>query len=148
MKYALFFLIIASALFACNATKHSSELSDMNNPLNNAVWQLIEVDNQPITTTYERKPYLQFSDSSRVAGFLGCNIMGGKYNLSAPSNISFENTWSTKMACEALDLENKFGVALEQVRHYKINSDTLFLQNDQLITVATFLSRADIDQVK
>ncbi|MEO9210915.1 MAG: META domain-containing protein [Ginsengibacter sp.] len=148
MKYALIFILTAFTFIACNPTKHSAELIGMNSQLNNSVWQLIQLNNAPITTTYEKKPYLEFLDSNKVSGFLGCNIMGGNYGLSKSSGIYFADTWSTKMSCEALDLETLFSSALSKVTNYKISHDTLFLQDKEKIPLATFLSRADLEQVK
>lgn len=148
MKHIFLFIAAGLFLFACNPTRHSNQLIEMNSPLTNSVWQLMEINNQPVVTNYPKKPYLVFSDSSKVNGFLGCNLTGGVYTLGDNSALTFGNMWATKMACEALDVEDKFSQALQQVAYFEINNDTLVMQNKSRTPVAVFLSRADLDQVQ
>lgn len=148
MKKILLIFTAGLFLWACNPSKNSTEVIEMNSPLTNSVWQLIEINQQPVTTSFIKKPYLLFSDSSKVHGFLGCNLTGGVYTEGANSGLSFGNMWSTKMACEAMDLEDKFSKVLTQVAYYTISNDTLMMQDKNKMPIAVFLSRADLDQVQ
>ena len=73
---------------------------------------------------------LQFSDSSRVNGFSGCNRYFGSSSKSN-GNLSFGSLGSTKKLCrnsQSNQVESAYLNGLRQVRSYRLNGNQLILQ--------------------
>lgn len=100
-------------------------------------WNLIEIENQKISTKGQL-PYLQLDkESLGYAGFAGCNRIFGKYEKNGNS-IKFGNGGMTRMACldaERRNIESKMTSALGRVNRYEIKNGvlTLFLGRNALL---------------
>lgn len=77
---------------------------------------------QPVTLRLE-------SESSRAAGFAGCNRYSAGYVLAADS-LAFQPAISTKMACaDGMEIENTFLMVLPAVTTYEATDSTLALKS-------------------
>jgi heat shock protein HslJ len=68
------------------------------------------------------------SDSTRVAGFAGCNQYGGSYTVAGDS-IKFGALMSTKMACPGwpMQLETSYLAALSDATTFSVSDSVLVL---------------------
>lgn len=92
-------------------------------------WRLVELDGTPAGLgAGARAATLQLTaDDTRATGFAGCNQFGGGYT-SAVGDLRFTPLVATRMACDAgMELEQRYTAALETVRAYRLDSDTLSL---------------------
>lgn len=82
-------------------------------------------------------PFLVFNiDSSRYAGYTGCNRITGKMHMAEPGFIRFEEGAITMMACPGQHKEQDFLKALQQTIQYTLKQDDLELGNPgQLLMV-------------
>lgn len=111
-------------------------LTKVINNLSGLQWELLELEGTRISLNNElyRTPRLHFlSDENRIEGNGGCNRFNGRYMIMSDNRISISEIASTKMACEQMDIENKFFGALERADYYTLNHDTLsFNQSDRI----------------
>lgn len=105
-------------------------------------WELIELGGTKIDNNSEtlRTPELHFiSEENRISGNAGCNQYSGMYEIKSENGISFVEIASTKMACNQMEIENKFFNALERADNYTLNHDTLSLKQSEQVNLARFL---------
>lgn len=143
------FLIIALAVTAtaCN-NKNGSEQADstavqtaqiMDTDLFGTRWKLIELNGEAIKvdTTFKKEPVLVFEkDTEKLSGNGGCNSFMGSYKLKESNGIELTLGGATMMACPNLELETRFHDALKQTKSYRIEGNTLLLDNDAKTAVA------------
>jgi heat shock protein HslJ len=73
---------------------------------------------------------------NKVAGTASCNQYGGNISISN-SEITFSNTYATKMACPNMSIEDEFLTAIsEQTMQFTLENSILTLKNGA--TVLTF----------
>lgn len=92
-------------------------------------WQIVSVGSESIVfdTAMPQRPQLRFmSDSNRVMGFGGCNMLNGTYRQSADS-IWFGTLATTRRGCPSMKVESQILAALDQVRIAKRKEDKLLL---------------------
>jgi uncharacterized lipoprotein YbaY/heat shock protein HslJ len=93
-------------------------------------WVLVRIVDQAVTPAPDgRVPYLQFdAASARVSGDGGCNRLAGSYKQAGPA-LTIGPVARTMMACigPAMDTENRFAGALQQVKTWSIAGSTLTL---------------------
>ena len=92
-------------------------------------WSLVELDGQPPPTgAGGRRATLRFDvDSTRVAGFAGCNRVAATFTAVSDS-IRFGPAMMTKMACnEGMDLEGRVAGVLSNTNRYQLASNELTL---------------------
>ena len=106
------------------------EKSDVNTTLDNTYWKLVELEGDPVQLQEaQREPYLILRANNRsVGGFAGCNNLTGTYDVKGDS-LSFGKLASTLMACPHMDAETAFTRALERVRTYLIQGESLDLRD-------------------
>jgi heat shock protein HslJ len=112
--------------------------------LENTHWQLTSISQQDgiVSMAIDENIYFQI-DENRVDGNGGCNAFGGDAQIDA-NNISFNNLFSTLMAClddEVNQREREFLDALEKTVSYTINRQSLTLLDDKGNLVATFTAK-------
>lgn len=110
--------------------------------LNALQWKLMDLGDVSISFENEalRTPFLHFlTDNNRLSGNGGCNRFNGRYEIKSGNQISFLEITSTKMACELMEIENKFFNVLERADNYTLNHDTLSIYSDDQINLARFL---------
>jgi heat shock protein HslJ len=73
-----------------------------------------------------------------VAGFAGCNQMGGRYTMDG-NTLRFIQIYTTRMACaDGMDLEQQYLAALDGTREFRLEGNRL-----RLIGVAGVLAEFD-----
>lgn len=114
--------------------------------LENTYWKLLRLGDTEVTVAQDqREPHmiLQAPDdgTKRVAGFAGCNNMGGGYTLDGQS-ISFTQMVSTLRACpQGMDTEHAFHQMLVAARRWAIRGEQLDLFDADGQRIAVFESR-------
>jgi heat shock protein HslJ len=138
LAFALLGPILAAGTFACSrpATDPDSAapaVSPSTPEITGAEWRLVELDGKRAAAGMGgRAATLKLSaGDNRVTGFLGCNGMGGSYEL-AGDRLRFGELSSTLMACpEGLQLERQYSAALEATRNYRVTDGALELLGDR-----------------
>ncbi|MEO9257507.1 MAG: copper resistance protein NlpE N-terminal domain-containing protein [Crocinitomicaceae bacterium] len=80
------------------------------------IWALESIDGKPIDKAALKMgvPTMEIDlVKNHVSGFAGCNQYGGDIKL-GQSVITFSSVYSTKMACDNLDVENQFLQAISE----------------------------------
>ena len=100
---------------ACNSSQYYNASRQVS--LEDTHWKLIELNGKPVTVDdVSREAFIQLiAESGRVTGNGGCNVMSGTYELSSPTRIQFSKMASTKMACEKMDVEDRFPFLLREM---------------------------------
>jgi len=92
-------------------------------------WSLTSLSGAPAEPGNGGKPAtLTFSDAdNKVSGFAGCNRLAGTYEAKGDS-LRIGPLALTRMACPSgMELETKFGAALDATRGYRITGNRLDL---------------------
>jgi len=125
--------MIALALLQCKSSQGSKDQAS----LENTHWRLSEINGNPIVTPEGGRDVHFILTSAigekKVAGFAGCNSMGGSYTLTG-NEIKFV-IYSTKMMCpsEQMVVEDFLMKVLTSATSYKINGDTLELLDGETL---------------
>ncbi len=108
------------------------------NELSNTEWELVELMGKPVEQKVPsaKKPGLKFHNDGRVSGFVGCNSVGGIYQVMEGNRIKFSQLISTMMACEDMELENQYKRILETVDNYNLSDSTLVLNKAKMAPMA------------
>jgi len=125
-------LIVAAA--ACRQPPTPGGAADFRAAAAGTDWELIELAGQPAPTgAGGRRATIRFEpDTSRVAGFAGCNRYFGTYTLEGKA-IRFGPIGMTRMACaEGMTLENQLATALEATRSYELATFDLSIDRDRV----------------
>jgi len=101
-------------------------------------WTLTTLEGEDVAPLPDgRRPYLHF-EADRVHGFAGCNRLTGGYRAEG-TRLEFSQLAMTRMACaEGMDLEQRFGNALERVTGYELAGDRLVLSDGGEEPLAVF----------
>ncbi|HLO58941.1 MAG TPA: META domain-containing protein [Bacteroidales bacterium] len=108
-------------------------LKKITNQLQEITWIPVELNGKKmiIDTTAQRMPHLIFKIlTNSVTGNGGCNSFSGRYELKANS-IRISRLISTKMACERIQFESIFMMALGDCDNFKVRNDTLLLNKGE-----------------
>ena len=92
------------------------------------VWVLTTLKGSVVTAGTRGAPTMQLGlGESSLAGFGGCNRLGGSYTLDGTS-LHIGPLVSTRMACpDAMDLEADFGATLAAVQGWRLTGADLEL---------------------
>ena len=106
--------------------------------LANTEWELVELMGKPVEQKVPSPKTLglKFNNDGRVSGFVGCNSVGGTYELMEGSRIKFSQLISTMMACEDMELENEYKKILETVDNYNLSDTALVLNRARMAPLA------------
>jgi heat shock protein HslJ len=140
MKTILSLISTIMLMTACNSSQYNNASRLVT--LEDTHWKLIELNGKPVTADdVSREAFIQLiAESGRVTGNGGCNVMSGTYELSSPNRIQFSKMASTKMACEKMDVEDRFHKALETADSYYLKGDTLQLIRARMAPLAIFIA--------
>jgi heat shock protein HslJ len=144
MKNALLALLLAPAVLAgCETTHKTPAAATAPRPegITNKYWKLVTLEGQPVTMApdQEREAYFMLKDSSRVAGFGGCNVLNGSYEWQASQlRLRFTNLLTTLKACPGPSQESAFLRVLNQTDSYTLRGDTLLLNVGRRAPLAVF----------
>ena len=149
MNKILFALLLAPTLLAgCEPAPKGAAIpptatstSQKTDGIRNKYWKLATLQGQPVTMVpgQEREAYFMLLDGSRVAGFGGCNLLDGSYELNENQlRLRFVNVLTTMRACPGLDQERGFLDVLNQANNYTLRGDTLMLNVGRRAPLAVF----------
>ncbi|MGI6220153.1 MAG: META domain-containing protein [Bacteroidaceae bacterium] len=112
-KHFIIALAVAVAATACGTKKNAATTAIP--PKGN--WRITAVNGNAVPDSLESNtPYIAFdSDTRRIHGCSGCNIVNGNYKTAAPDSLRFGPLMTTMMACPYLELERTILSALEKV---------------------------------
>ena len=103
-------------------------------------WLIDEVKGEKVTAT-EQVPFLEILTSKRrVHGNLGCNIYNATIPMDFSDNaISFASGQMTMMMCPDMATEDSIRAALQEVKAFNLDGDTLSLLDGDGNTVLVLL---------
>lgn len=108
--------------------------------LANTEWELVELMGKPVEQKVPSPKTLglKFNNDGRVSGFVGCNSVGGTYEVKEGNRIKFSQLISTMMACDDMELENQYKRILETVDNYNLSDTSLVLNRAKMAPMARF----------
>ncbi len=109
-------------------------------PLLDAKWVLTDMEKFPDEDWNPGEIFVFLEEeSSRLHGFGGCNNFFGVYDLKTGDRLELGKVGRTQKYCEGeMQVENFFFAYLEQVRHYRLEGDTLELRDEDNNLLLTF----------
>jgi heat shock protein HslJ len=125
MKHIFAFCAGIILTYSCNSAKENMQSII---PLYNTKWLLKKIYSGGQEDAVTTKAFIRFDQEKGSAGGNGsCNSFGSSITING-NNVSFKNTFSTKMYCEQVQqIENKFLGSLEKITRYEIKNKSLFL---------------------
>lgn len=95
-------------------------------------WVLVRLGQEPFVLQEGRaEPYIVLqSGTQQVVGHAGCNRLGGAYRIDGNA-LEFGELTTTRMACPALETENAFLNALEDVARWRLVDNQLELLDER-----------------
>lgn len=142
MKNAISFmlLILTIVMFVACATKKGAESGNSTVEILDVKWQLVELNGKKVDNTINGKtPFLELrSAENRYGASGGCNGIGGTYEISGNNAIAFSQGFSTKMACQNMEIENGIFSLFKSARTFGLDAEGLVLKDDQGTVVAKF----------
>lgn len=123
------------------STQYNLKKATMDTDITEKYWKLIELNGQAITTGEKQKEIhlILKNEDNLVAGFGGCNLLNGIYELDEKTNrLSFSKMKTTLMACENMQTEDMFHKVLAKIDNYTIKNDTLSLNKARMAPLAKF----------
>ncbi|WP_343532017.1 META domain-containing protein [Pedobacter sp.] len=150
MKKSILIVVMAIAAAACSSTKTENKTDGTDTTsvqaqatttvdLFDKEWKLKELNGKAIVldTTFKKEPHLVFhKEKEQLSGNGGCNSFSGSYKLKDGNNIELSEGGATMMACPNLKIESEFFEVLKQVRSYRIENNSLLLDNEKKEAVA------------
>jgi heat shock protein HslJ len=108
--------------------------------LDDTYWKLVQLGDTPVRDGLMlREPHLRLdANRQQFSGSGGCNAVTGRYANSGIDEIRFSEVASTKMACQGMQIEQRFLTSLEQVVHWRIDGERLQLMDARGKNVAGF----------
>jgi len=135
LKPILLILACSVAVTECDSSVEPWQLEDTN-------WQLTELDGESVSSAnLETVPNLTFhSAEHRLSGSGGCNILSGSFEVKG-SRITLGQLAITERACfEGMEIEQSFFAALENIKTWHVDDDTLELYDSDGKLVMQFES--------
>lgn len=83
-----------------------------------------------------KEAFINFDIQDKMLnGNLGCNNFGAQYQINE-GKITFSKMFSTLMACQDMETENKFSSVIEEINNYKVVNNVLqfYKDNDLILT--------------
>ena len=109
--------------------------------ISNKYWKLIEIGGEVLTEKFNKDPFIQFDSSAkRITGNGGCNSFGGPFELNRENKLSIGPLYSTKMACDKMQLEQQLLKILESTDSFAVLADTLILRRAGSTSLAKFIA--------
>lgn len=99
-------------------------------------WMLISFDQFPKEHLVKNKAGINLTaekENGKIRGtaFMGCNRMFFTSEFKSKSKMKISGVGSTLMACQEMDLENKFVKSFENMTNYQIDGHFLTLSDDK-----------------
>jgi heat shock protein HslJ len=112
------------------------EESNVQESIYDSRWDLKTIHTDTGTVNTGTKAFIRFDEAKKSAGGNGsCNSFGSNLVISGQS-ISFENIFSTKMYCEAVQqTENQFFSLLDKVTSFQVTGKKLSLYAGEVLVL-------------
>lgn len=120
-KIYLIAIIFCSALSSCSLFRYSD-------PKLYRVWMLTDFQGYSKEYLTEKKASLDMKEKEFAKAYMGCNQISYNYYNKHKDEINFKGGLSTSMACENMDLEDKFNQIMQQITHYQVEGHRLILK--------------------
>lgn len=101
-------------------------------------WKLTQLRGKSPENTSNKEFVIQFEADGRFSAFMGCNGMGGNYELKNGNRIAFSKVISTMMACPNMETENEFKSIIETIDNFTISNNKLSLNKARMAPLAVF----------
>jgi uncharacterized lipoprotein NlpE involved in copper resistance/heat shock protein HslJ len=102
-------------------------------------WQLVSLNKVKVNQKGNKVYFLKMnSKDARFTAFAGCNSIAGNYVMPSSYKLDFSDVIMTRMACQDMTLEDKFGAMLVQVTAYKLDKETLIFFSEKKKELAKF----------
>jgi len=139
-NFLLFAVVITTACSSKQMVSKPEEKSVVSNEITDKKWRLIEVQGEEVPAEINGKmPFIfMTSETGRITGNAGCNVMNGSFKISENNKIEFKQMISTMMACLDMETESKLRKALEMADNYTISEDILSLNKGRMAPLARF----------
>ncbi len=145
MKKSILIITLAFVVFACNkkeeskpeenvATEQVQPSAAATTDLFDKEWKLQELNGKAIVldTAFKKEPLIVFhKDTGKMTGNGGCNNFSGSYKVKEGNTIELSEGAATMMACPNLGIEGEFFKAFKQVKSYRIENNSLMLDNEK-----------------
>lgn len=106
-------------------------------PITETIWLLETINGKKIPLSDKNQQPLSLklgAADNRFEAFMGCNRIGGAYDIKGNYSIQFFKAMSTMMACENMQTELNFVNILPAISHYQLSNDTLaFFANEKFV---------------
>ena len=99
-------------------------------------WRAVELGGKAVAA--ERPAFIEFTAENRASGSFGCNRFNGPYQLDG-DKVKFGPLASTMMACQAMQIETDFRMALDATASWQVSQNNLTLRDSagKLLAVLT-----------
>lgn len=121
-----------------NKANTPESTNEVTSVLANTKWKLKKLMGRDPENKSNKDFLLVFDAEGRFSAFVGCNNLGGKYEIKEGNQILFGKVISTMMACVDMTTEQEFKKILEIVDSYTINDKKLSLNKARMAPLATF----------
>lgn len=141
MKHQLLLIAILSiGLFIACASKKNDSADTQPVQIEDVKWQLTALKNAKVDETVNGKmPYLELRSSEKRYGASGgCNGIGGTYEISENNTIKFSRGFSTKMACQVMDIEYGLHDLFAAAHTFGLDAGNLMIQDSEGSVIARF----------
>lgn len=137
----IFFAAIAFLFMMFLSGCSSSGSSGDKSPLTGTEWILFEMDGVKYESTSGKNVTLILDAAAKkMGGKAPCNTYGSAYTKSA-NKISFEDVFSTEMACAELEAESAYYRILPKVYAYQISGDKLYFFDSGGMVILRFKAK-------
>jgi heat shock protein HslJ len=93
-------------------------------------WVLRQLGSQKVTVPENTsEAFLTLRANGNAEGNAGCNRFRGTFLSETPGELKFGPLMTTRMSCPAIETETNFSRALRETLTYRVEGDTLFLQD-------------------
>jgi heat shock protein HslJ len=127
---------------SCSTQKDNKTNSEteVNYPLAETYWKLIELNGQPVSTVENRREAFMIlkKEGNSIHGNSSCNTFNGTYTLSNETQLSFSKMASTMMACMDMKIENELLEVLQRTDNFAVKGKILSLNRARMAPLAKF----------
>lgn len=113
-------------------------------------WELLSITagngatlTAPAAEEGEEAVSITFGDSLQINGYSGCNYYFGVYNQGEENSLSLEMQGITRRAGKNMEFEQQFISALQNVKSYIIEENSLILSDSLGNQIMTFSARTE-----
>lgn len=154
--FSVFVTVFALSVIGCKGSKETNanqinspyitdsvvsvvESYDKEMKLEGTKWELVQLNGKTIQSSPEKELVIEFQTDGRFSAFMGCNGLGGSYEVKEGNRINFSKVISTMMACPNMETENEFKQLVESIDNYTIFKNKLSLNKAKMVPIAVLI---------